>query len=94
MARTTKSAVNIIYQCSDGSTIKQSYGDAVINSNSTDFNTAVNNVNTALANGGYFENVWYKDKDSNGTTDTKITSILCVQEETTVTNDVYGTRPS
>ena len=98
MARTTKSGVNIYYNCSDGSTIKQSYSDVNINSNSTDFANAIASVNSALVNTGtggtgWFEDVWFKDKDSNGTTDTKIISIACVQEETTVTNDVYGTRP-
>lgn len=99
MASTTKSGVNIYYNCSDGSVIKQSYADVNINSNSTDFANAIASINGALVQSptiggsGWFENVWYKDKDSNGTTDTKIISIACVQEETTVTNDVYGTRP-
>lgn len=97
MARTQKSGVSVYYTCSDGSTVKQSYSDVNINSNSTEFASAVASVNSALVdNGGgtgWFADVWYKDKSSDGTTNTKITGILCIQEETTVTNDVYGTRP-
>lgn len=97
MARTSKSNVNIYFSASDGSTIKQSYSDASINPNSATFAAAIASVNGALdatlPGGGRFADVWYKDRDSMGVTDTKITGIVCVQEETVTQNDVYGTRP-
>lgn len=91
---------NVVFylSCDDGSYVKQTFSDTNLNSNVGSMSSAIASVNGALdatlPGGGWFADVWYKDRDYSGNTDTKITGIACIQEEVITRTDVYGTAPS